>query len=56
MWVTSGSYVGHIQVVLWVSGSIGSTGVIHFQPYQKKWAVVCSLGQGPLKMVSTFSL
>ena len=32
MWVTSGSYVGHIQIVLWVSGSNGSTGVTHFQP------------------------
>ena len=32
MWVTSGSYVGHIQIVLWVSGSTGSTGVTHFQP------------------------
>ena len=32
MWVTSGSYVGHIRIVLWVSGSNGSTGVTHFQP------------------------
>ena len=32
MWVTSGSYVGHIRIVLWVSGSSGSTGVTHFQP------------------------
>ena len=29
MWVTSGSYVGHIRIALWVSGS---TGVTHFQP------------------------
>ena len=27
MWVTSGSYLGHIQIVLWVSGSNGSIGV-----------------------------
>ena len=33
MWVTSGSYVGHIRIVLWVSGSNGSTGVTHFQPW-----------------------
>ena len=33
MWVTSGSYVGHIQIVLCVSGSYGSTGVTHFQPW-----------------------
>ena len=32
MWVTSGSFVGHIQIVLWVSGSNESTGVTHFQP------------------------
>ena len=32
MWVTRGSYVGHIQIALWVSGSSGSTGVTHFQP------------------------
>ena len=32
MWVTSGSYVGHIRIALWVSGSSGSTGVTHFQP------------------------
>ena len=31
MWVTSGSYVGHIWIVLWVSGSNGLTGVTHFQ-------------------------
>ena len=35
MWVTSGSYVGHIRIVLWVSGSNGSTGVTHFQPWCK---------------------
>ena len=28
----SRSYVGHIQIILWVSGSSGSTGVTHFQP------------------------
>ena len=33
MWVTSGSYVGHIRIVLWVSGSNGSTGVTYFQPW-----------------------
>ena len=33
MWVTSGSYVGHIRITLWVSGSNGSTGVTHFQPW-----------------------
>ena len=33
MWVTSGSYVGHIWIALWVSGSSGSTGVTHFQPW-----------------------
>ena len=27
-----GSYVGHIRIALWVSGSSGSTGVTHFQP------------------------
>ena len=32
MWVTSGSYVGHIRIVLWVSGSNESTRVTHFQP------------------------
>ena len=32
MWVTYRSYVGHIWIVLWVSGSNGSTGVTHFQP------------------------
>ena len=32
MWVTSGSYVGHIRIALGVSGSNGSTGVTHFQP------------------------
>ena len=31
MWVTSGLYVSHIQIVLWVSGSSGSIGVTHFQ-------------------------
>ena len=25
IWVTSGSYVGHIRVALWLSGSNGST-------------------------------
>ena len=30
---TSGSYVGHIQIALWVSKSGGSTGVTHFQPW-----------------------
>ena len=30
--VTSGSYVGHIRIVLRVSGSYGSTGATHFQP------------------------
>ena len=30
MWVISGSYVGHILIALWVSGS---TGVTHFQPW-----------------------
>ena len=29
---TCGSYVGHIWIVLWISGSNGSTGVTHFQP------------------------
>ena len=29
MWVTSGSYVGHLCIVLWVNGSTGET---HFQP------------------------
>ena len=33
MWVTSGSYVGHIRIVLWVSGSNGSTGATHCQPW-----------------------
>ena len=32
MWVTIGAYVGHIRIVLCVSGSNGSTGVTHFQP------------------------
>ena len=27
-----GSYVGHIRIVLWVSGLNGSTGLTHFQP------------------------
>ena len=30
MLVTSESYVGHIRIVLWVSGS---TGMTHFQPW-----------------------
>ena len=38
MWVTSGSCVGHIRIVLWVIGSNGSTGVTHFQP-----CYICSL-------------
>ena len=33
MWVTRESYVGHIQIILWVSGSNGSTGMTHFQPW-----------------------
>ena len=33
MWVISGSFVGHIQIALWVSGSSGSTSVTHFQPW-----------------------
>ena len=33
MWVTSGSDVGHIWIAVWVSGSSGSTGVTHFQPW-----------------------
>ena len=33
MWVTSVSYVSHIQTVLCVSGSNRSTGVTHFQPW-----------------------
>ena len=33
IWVTRGSYVGYIQIALWVSGSSGSTGVTHFQPW-----------------------
>ena len=32
MWVPSGSYLGHIQIVLWVNGSNESTGATHFQP------------------------
>ena len=32
MWVTRGSYVGHILIALWVSGSSGSASVTHFQP------------------------
>ena len=32
MWVTNGSYMGHIRIALWVIGSNGSTGVTHFQP------------------------
>ena len=32
MWVTSGSFLGHIRIALWVSGSNGSTGMTHFQP------------------------
>ena len=32
MWVTRGSYVGHIRIALWVSGSSGSTSVTHYQP------------------------
>ena len=32
MWVTRGSDVGHIRIVLWVSVSSGSTGMTHFQP------------------------
>ena len=26
MWVTSGSHLGHIWIVLWVSGSVGQMG------------------------------
>ena len=33
MWITNGSQVGHIRITLWVSGSNGSTGVTHFQPW-----------------------
>ena len=33
------SYVGHIRIVLWVSGSNGSTDVTHFQP----WGQNCNL-------------
>ena len=40
MWVTSGSYIGHIQIVLWVSGSNGSTGATHFQPCLISVAVI----------------
>ena len=33
MWVTRGSYLGHIRIALWVTGSSGwSTSVTHFQP------------------------
>ena len=30
MWITSGSYVGHIWIILWVSRSNGSTCATHF--------------------------
>ena len=43
MWVTSGSYVGHIQIVLWVSGSNGSTGVTHFQPWYYIYVILSHL-------------
>ena len=33
MWITRGSYLGHIRIVLWVSGSGGLIGVTHFQPW-----------------------
>ena len=33
MWVTRGSDVDHIWIALWVSGSSGSTGMTHFQPW-----------------------
>ena len=33
MWVTRGSDVDHIRIALWVSGSSGSTGMTHFQPW-----------------------
>ena len=39
MWVTSGSFVGHIWIVLWISGSNGSTGETHFQPCSR-WGLV----------------
>ena len=32
MLVTSGSFVDHIRIALWVSASSGSTSVTHFQP------------------------
>ena len=33
MWVTRGSYMGPIQIALWVTGSSVSTSVTHFQPW-----------------------
>ena len=42
MCVTSGSYVGHIWIVLWVSGSNSSTGVTHFQPWHIPYSTFLS--------------
>ena len=44
MWVTSGSYMGHIRIVLWISGSSGSTGVTHFQPWSGPYNVTFPAG------------
>ena len=36
-WVTRGSYMGHIRIALWVSGS---TNVIHFQPWMRSLVAI----------------
>ena len=41
MWVTSGSYVGHIRNVLWVSGSNGSQVRPTFNPVNVYLSASC---------------
>ena len=49
MWVTSGPYVDHIRIAVWVSRSHGSTGVTHFQSWSLMHKILL---QGNLKIIS----
>ena len=58
MWITSGSYVGHIQIVLWVSGSTGVTHALSTLPlkYGKATDMFCCLNFGCYKSYYHYKL
>ena len=55
MWVTRGSYVDHIWITLWVSGSSESTSVTHFQPWSGYQCITNSQMIKHLKLLINFS-